>query len=354
MKNKFRNLILSFSVLIALLIVLLGLYLYAKNQVSAVNKMGTERKIRIEVPSGMSVYKVAEVLKNKKLIKNERIFYYVARYDFLKKILFPNADNFTFVLKSGIYYISDNMDVIEIQKELTSGMQEYIKISFPEGFTITKIAAILDENKICSKDDFVSICKNPATAEKYNIPAQSVEGYLFPDTYFLTSGMSAISVVDIMIKNFYEKIKEVPNLSQMNALDLFQTVILSSIVEREYRVSDEAPLIASVFKNRIRHNIGLYSCATIVYIITEIEGRPHPDRVLLSDTKIDSPYNTYKWAGLPPGPISNPGLVALNACTNTPNTDFYFFQLTDATAGRHSFTETFDEHKASHNLSTKK
>ena len=354
MKNKFRNLILSFSVLIALLIGLFGLYLYAKNQVSAVNKTETERKVRIEVPSGMSVYKVAEVLKNKKLIKNERIFYYIARYDFLKKILFPNADNFTFVLKSGIYYISDNMNVIEIQKELTSGMQEYIKISFPEGFTITKFAAILVENKICSKDDFVSICKNPATAEKYSIPAQSVEGYLFPDTYFLTGGMSAISVVDIMIKNFYEKIKEVPNLSQMNALDLFQTVILSSIVEREYRGSDEAPLIASVFKNRIRHNIGLYSCATIVYIITEIEGRPHPDRVLLSDTKIDNPYNTYKWAGLPPGPISNPGLVALNACTNTPNTDFYFFQLTDATAGRHSFTETFDEHKASHNLSTKK
>jgi UPF0755 protein len=87
--------------------------------------------------------------------------------------------------------------------------------------------------------------------------------------------------------------------------------------------------------------------------LTEIEGRPHPDRILLEDTKIDSPYNTYKWAGLTPGPISNPGMVALKAAANPPKTNYYFFQVADANEGRHVFTTTFDEHKASHNLSTK-
>ena len=123
---------------------------------------------------------------------------------------------------------------------------------------------------------------------------------------------------------------------------------MASIVEKEYKVKEEAPLIASVFKNRIRHNIGLYSCATIVYIITEIQGKPHPNRILTKDTKIDNPYNTYKWAGLTPGPISNPGLTALDAVINTPKTSYFFFQVKDEKKGTHVFTETFEEHKTNH------
>ena len=92
-------------------------------------------------------------------------------------------------------------------------------------------------------------------------------------------------------------------------------------MKKEYKVPSEAPLIASVFKNRLRRNIGLYSCATLVYIITEINGEPHPDRILIEDTKIDNPYNTYKWAGLTPGAISNPGLIALKAAANPPKTN---------------------------------
>ena len=89
-------------------------------------------------------------------------------------------------------------------------------------------------------------------------------------------------------------------------------------------------------------------------MLTEIEGRPHPERILIEDTKIDNPYNTYKWAGLPPGPISNPGLVALSASAKTPKTDYYFFQVSDPAAGRHVFTRDFDEHIQSHSLYTKK
>jgi UPF0755 protein len=121
-------------------------------------------------------------------------------------------------------------------------------------------------------------------------------------------------------------------------------VILASIVEREYRVASEASLIASVFTNRIKENWGLYSCATIEYIITEIEGRPHPDVITAEDTQINSPYNTYKWAGLPPGPISSPGLVALNAACNPADTDYYYFRVADSAVGRHYFSENFSEH----------
>ena len=127
------------------------------------------------------------------------------------------------------------------------------------------------------------------------------------------------------------------------------------MVEREYRVAEEAPLIASVFKNRIEENIGLYSCATIEYIITEILGKPHPDVITYDDLKIDSPYNTYKWAGLPPSPISNPGLVALKASANPPKTEYYYFTLKDEARGTHTFSRSFSSHtRAGIQFKTKK
>ena len=212
----------------------------------------------------------------------------------------------------------------------------------------------MEEAGICSAAEFKAICYDKNFVSSFNIAGETAEGFLFPDTYFLTTGMSAKEVAQLMIETFFQKAAEVPGLLDKTPKELYDTVILASIVEREYRVEEEAPLIASVFTNRLKQNIGLYSCATIVYILTEIEGRAHPERVLLEDTKIDSPYNTYKWAGLTPGPISNPGLVALNAAANPPKTNYYFFQVSDSQAGKHVFTSTFDEHKASHNLNAKK
>lgn len=344
-----------FLVLILLIVaVFAGALIYVKQLSQPVTKGDSQKEVRVEIPYGLSVYNVSKLLKEQNLIRSDKLFYYCARYPQLKKVLFPSEENYSFTLKSGIYYIQDNMNVCEIQQLLSSGQQEYIKLSIPEGYTIIKIAELLAEKGVCDAENFIQVCKGSDICKKYNIPGENCEGYLFPDTYFLTAGMSAFDVAGLMIDNFYDKIKTVPGLAEKNAEDLYYTVRLASIVEREYRVEEEAPLIASVFKNRLRNNIGLYSCATIVYILTEIEGRPHPDRILISDTKIDNPYNTYKWAGLPPGAISNPGLVALNAATNTPKTDYYFFQVADADAGRHVFTKSFDEHVDNHNLVTKK
>ena len=147
-----------------------------------------------------------------------------------------------------------------------------------------------------------------------------------------------------MVENFFNTIKKIEGYSELSDDKLLYYVTLASIIEREYRIDDEAPLIASVFKNRLAKNIGLYSCATIEYIITEIQNRPHPDVITYADLAIDSPYNTYKWAGLTPGPISNPGEVALNAALNSAKTNYYFFRLVDANAGRHVFTKDFSKH----------
>ena len=330
------------------------LYTVSRPPVDSNNPKNEILQVRIEVPYGMSIYQISSVLKENNLIRNEKFFYYCARFPQIRKFLFPKNSDLDFSLKSGVYYVKNDMKIPEILELLSSGQQEYIKISIPEGFTISKIAELLEENRVCSKNDFINISKDKNLLSKYQIPADSCEGYLFPDTYFFTLGMKTETVICSMLDNFFEKIKTIPNLSEKNPEDLFYTVRLASIVEREYRLEEEAPLIASVFQNRLRYNIGLYSCATVVYILTEIEGRPHPDRILIEDTKIDNPYNTYKNAGLPPGAISNPGIVALSAATNPPKTNYYFFQVADSQTGRHVFTKSFEEHIENQNLVSKK
>jgi len=347
------------SLIILVVILTAGAYFFVLSQSKPVlKKSENTESARIEVHSGDSVKKISSVLKEKNLIRNEKIFYACARKPFIMNYLFMNEDEDnsipqTFVLKSGIYYIDPSMSILQILQHLSSGRQEYVSVSIPEGFTLNKIASLLEEKEICSKESFIAVCHDTSFLLKNHISLESAEGFLFPDTYFFIPNSDAESIASEMISTFFKRISTLINVDSVTQKELNDLVILSSIVEREYRVKEEAPLIASVFKNRLRRNIGLYSCATVVYILTEIEGRPHPSRILISDTKIDNPYNTYKYAGLPPGAISNPGLTALDAVVNAPKTGYYFFQVKDAAKGTHVFTATFDEHIENHNLSTK-
>jgi UPF0755 protein len=300
--------------------------------------------VKIEVPAGMTIKQVASVLKKNKLIHNETVFYLAARYPFLEKSQFSGLHPNGFQLKSGVYKVSSALSIGEIFDLLSSGKQEYLKIVFPEGLSLSGIAARLSTQGVCSAEEFMTAAHSQRLLDKYHIPENSFEGYLFPDTYFFTPKMGGDAVVTTMASNFFKRIEDIPVLRNTDAQKLNNVVILASIVEREYRVDSEAPLIASVFTNRLSKNIGLYSCATIVYILTEIEGKPHPEVITYDDLQIDSPYNTYKWAGLTPGPISNPGMVALKAAAAPPHTDYYFFRLTDPKTGTHSFSKDFETH----------
>jgi UPF0755 protein len=148
-----------------------------------------------------------------------------------------------------------------------------------------------------------------------------------------------------MADTFYKRLQEfVPEALSLSPAELNTRVIIASIVEREYRIPDETSLMAGVFYNRLKIGMGLQSCATVEYVITEIQGRPHPEVLLNSDLEIKDPYNTYIRPGLPPGPISAPGKTALRAAFNPVRTDYLYFRLTDAEAGRHYFSRTLDDH----------
>lgn len=309
----------------------------------------TDERLRVEIPSGTSAKKIAVILKENNLIRSKNFFYLSSRFP----LAFGRAKPFS--LKAGVYRISANMSVKQMLLLLESGQREYIKTVFPEGLTTSKIAEILDENGVCNKQDFILASRDTSLLEQYSIPSTSFEGFLFPDTYFFTPSMGAKEALKMMVDNFFAKLSTIPQFEGRDLKDYYETVILASIVEREYRLAEEAPLIASVFTNRLKQNIGLYSCATIEYIITEIRGKPHPDVITYEDLKIDSPYNTYKWAGLTPTPISNPGLVALKAAANPAKTDYYYFTLTDEARGKHTFTKSFSSHtQAGSNFKTKK
>ncbi|MBQ9238562.1 MAG: endolytic transglycosylase MltG [Treponema sp.] len=299
--------------------------------------------VELTVATGASVRAVAEQLERAGVIRSAAVFYLAARFPPIRLLVTGRTSGIA--LKSGTYTVHAAMNYNELFALLSSGRADTVRVVIPEGYTVSMTAQRLEEQGICSARAFIQAAHDAALLTHYGIAAGSFEGYLFPDTYFFVRSMSAETVVRTMVDTFFRRIADIPELIGMTPDELNDIVILASIVEREYRAPDEAPLIASVFQNRIRGNIGLYSCATIVYIITEIEGKPHPDLIRHEDLLIDNPYNTYRWAGLPPGAISNPGIIALRAAASPPKTAYYYFRLVDPDAGRHVFTETFDDHR---------
>lgn len=352
-----RSLAILLSLCAAMLVLVAAGFAALQFTFSSVSSKEDAVSVRVEVPSGTGVRTLARMLAREKLVRSEKAFYLAARCPFLA------GRSGAFVLKPGVYNVSSAQNIAQLLDMFGSGEGAYIAAVIPEGLTLGQIAAELDSLGVCAIDDFRAAAADKALLQACGIPASArdFEGYLFPDTYFFTPQMTGKEVVRVMTDTFFRRFQEIDVADDCKADGvlsperLHDIVTLASIVEREYRVEREAPLIASVFANRLETGTGLYSCATVAYVITEILGRPHPDIITYDDLKIDSPYNTYRWRGLPPGPISNPGMVALRAAANPPHTDYFYFTLTDADAGTHTFTETLSSHvQATAQFKTKK
>ncbi len=328
MKNKFIKVLVAFSLfsIIAICIVIAGFYFLT----SPVNSADSDG-VKFKVNSGATIGTVAHDLFSEGLIRSSQAFYVYGRLS--------NTN-----LQAGIFNISPSMSVSDILAVFESGRFESIRVSIPEGLTTSKIGVLLEAHEVTSANDFIQATKNKELLAEFDLNASTFEGFLFPDTYYFDPDMTGEAVVRILVTNFFTKLEEILLFENVTTDNLYEKIILASIVEREYRVATEAPLIASVFINRINQNIGLYSCATLEYIITEIQGKPHPKVITYDDIQIDNPYNTYMWAGLPPTPISNPGLIALKAAINPADTNYYYFRLIDASIGNHVFTTDFDDH----------
>lgn len=293
----------------------------------------------LEIRSGESAHSAGQRLENAGVIRSRYFWNLLFRLD--------NEQ-----IKTGTYRIALPATQMEIRSTLVKGAQLLVRVTIPEGVTLKKTAAIIAEAGICSAEDFLAAANSREIINAYNVPGNSMEGYLFPDTYLFPLGYPASRVVTAMADTFFRRLRDIapealgsqPSGRAMSPAELNNKVILASIVEREYRLSEEAPLIAGVFDNRLRIGMALQSCATVEYVITEILGRPHPEVLYNRDIEIRDPYNTYLRPGLPPGPISAPGEIALRAAFNPESSSYLYFRLIDARSGRHYFSRTLDDH----------
>jgi UPF0755 protein len=283
----------------------------------------------IEIRKGESGLSVGKRLEEAGIIRNRYFWYAISRFN----------NNF---IKSGTFRLELPAGQLAVYRVLTEGRQMLEKVSIPEGFTLKKTARILEEAGICDSAALLQAAQDPAVLDSYSIPGPTMEGYLFPDTYLFPKDYPAGMVIRSMADNFFSHIRELSPPS--SGEELQRLVILASIIEREYRVGEEAPLMAGVFFNRLRIGMALQSCATVEYMITEIQGKPHPAVIYTRDTEIRDPYNTYVFPGLPPGPICSPGALALKAALRPQDSDYLYFRLVDPGAGRHYFSKTLDDH----------
>ncbi len=239
-------------------------------------------------------------------------------------------------VKSGVYDLRQEMRSTEVLRVITMGIVSMEKFTIPEGLHIKQVAKQLAEQGIVGEEEFVLASSSERILQKYKIPFDSVEGFIFPDTYIVAKDLSAEQIVGITVERFYESLKEVP-LRDFSAEELKRIVIVASLVEKEAKLDEERPMVAAVFYNRLDKGKRLEACSTIQYLLGKTK-----ERLLYSDLKISSPYNTYLNGGLPPGPIANPGLNSLRAAVQPADVDYLFF--VSKNDGSHHFSSSYEEH----------
>jgi UPF0755 protein len=245
-------------------------------------------------------------------------------------------------LKAGEYAIAIPDSPKNILHILTEGTVYLHSITIPEGLIIQEIAELLDRDNFADRSDFMMETENASLISALDPDAKNLEGYLFPETYRFAKGATAEEIVAAMVFQFrkvfaHEWIERAEDLG----LSIRDVVILASLIEKETSQEDEKKIVSSVFHNRLKIGMKLDCDPTIIYVL-KIEGK-FKGRLLTRDLKFDSPFNTYIYSGLPPGPIANPGRRSIEAALYPADEKFlYFVSKND---GSHHFSRTFREHQ---------
>jgi len=297
-------------------------------------RVASGQPVHITISEGSDTKSIADVLASEGVIENAAMFRLRARVDAVDGKLRP-----------GEYDLTTGMPYRTVVDLLLAGPPlETVTVTIPEGFTVEQIAERLEKQVGIPAAEFseLALKESGSFSAEYEFlqgePTGSLEGYLFPKTYQIVNGSSARDVVGIMLAQFAAEIEEVDlEDAKSKNLDLHDVVTIASMIEREARVAEERPIVSSVIHNRLKRKMRLEIDATIEYILPGT--RP---RLLNRHLKIDSPYNTYMYGGLPPGPIASPGLASLEAAAHPVQTDYLYYVLT-GTDGSHTFTKTFEE-----------
>jgi len=299
---------------------------------------------------GYSTHRIATELKKAGIIRSEEAFVFWHYYHHGRS------------LKAGEYLFDKPSNIIHIQKRLRRGDVYFHTVVVPEGFTMFDIARAVEAAGLGPADDFLKVAQSDTGLIADIAPgARSLEGYLFPETYEFSRMMTMHDMAAAMVKQFRQVAHQMNLISAESAQarlrvvvdrapqadapteapnDVERTVIMASIVEKETAVAEERPLVASVYYNRLNKGIALDADPSIIY--AELLAGTYQGALHHADMQFHSPYNTYRNAGLPPGPIGNPGRSALEAAMHPAQSDYYYF-VADA-QGHHRFARTMEEH----------
>ncbi len=280
-----------------------------------------------DVQPGASLGQVARGLESRGLIRSALAFKWLARYRELDG-----------ALQVGEYELSAAQAPREILMQIVEGRVVVYEVVIPEGLTAAQIALRLEAAGLANAAAFLAFASDAASAESLGVEGASLEGYLFPETYRLPHGLGVREVAKVLVDQFHRVWREIEPQAKSQELAMLEVVTLGSIVEKETAVPEERPLIASVFRNRLKRGMRLETDPTVIYGIADFDGNLR--RRDLEDTA--NPYNTYQIPGLPPGPIASPGADALRAVVDPAESEYLFF--VSRNDGTHVFSKTYSEH----------
>lgn len=293
---------------------------------------GDYEKVYFEIKPGEGASSIAKKLELQGIIRNSKVFLLFAKYmKYDRKLL------------TGYYEIDRSMNMIDIIKHLNSGKQAMIKLTIAEGKNIYEIANYLESQGFTTKKEFLDICHDKELLTKYNIPSDSVEGYIFPSTYYIIKGNPLKILVTHMIDSLYKQFPDLEDRAKKIGYTVHEVLTMASIVEKEIGPKDDPKIISSVYYNRLNMDKRLEADPTTIYAMTLVKGdyieKPN---LKYNDLRMVHPYNTYKNTGLPPGPICGSSARAIEAALSPADTDYIFF-VADGT-GKHAFSVTYEEH----------
>lgn len=295
-------------------------------------------EITITVPEGAYASQVAAILEENGLVLNATSF-----------ILYVKSEEAALNIKPGVYTFGPGkVTYKQILHDLMMGAEGVgtVSVTFPEGFSIREIAELLEKNGIGTAEEFLAAAGAYDASEFWFVPQgdsyTKLEGYLFPDTYYMKQSWTPDQVIHMLLNQFASVwTQERQDKADQLGLSVNQVLTVASLIEKEAMLDSERSTIASVIYNRISADMPLQIDASVIYALGEKR-----TKVSYDDLKVDSPYNTYKYKGLPPGPIAAPGIESIDAALNPQTTNYFYYQTTEAGDGSHYFCETYDEHMA--------
>lgn len=283
----------------------------------------------VDIPYGMPTIKIIDTLYRKGLIRSRLslILIHAFRKD---------------KLEAGEYEFSGYISPFDVYEKLSKGIHKLHKVTVAEGSDLYDIAELLEKERVCKREDFLRYAMSETTPKSYGLSTPTMEGFLFPDTYFFSKNTHPLKVIDTMYRNFLEKTVDLRPRVAEKGLSIEEWVTVASMVEKETFRDSEKPLIAAVIYNRLRKRMKLQIDPTVIYALKRRgmwEGKLKREHL-----QIDDPYNTYLYFGLPPTPICNPGLSSLKAALEPADVRYLYF-VVDPKRKRHIFSTTYAQHR---------